>query len=114
MPSQISGVVPGAIPSGVPHLAIPFLITGIGSAQVVQQDSLTEIVQCVAMLCGTRPGTRLMIPTYGLVDPTFAGVDVVKLQLASARWEERASVGVEVNVDNVEVVVVEVAGGTTQ
>lgn len=111
MATDLNGVILGAPPAGtIPHFAIPFVIGGDGSAQVLQQDSVDEIVQSVAMLCGTRPGTRLVVPSYGILDPTFEGFDSVRLQLAAAKWEERASVVIQVTPDNEEVVSVGVNG----
>lgn len=102
------GIVAGATPSGVPHLAIPFLIGADGSALTVEQDSTDEVVQCVAVLVGTRPGTRPMVPAYGLTDPTFVGVQTGELTRAVARFEPRASVSVAVTPGGTEQVVVQV------
>lgn len=104
-----------AVPTApIPHFLIPFAITDDGSAAVIQQDTQTEVTQSVANLCGTRPGTRLMVPAYGLIDPTFSGVNAVQLQTAVARFEERATVKVVLTAGNQETVVVDVVGGTAQ
>lgn len=89
------GIVSGAAPAGTPHLAVPFLIGADGSALTVEQDSEAEVVQAVSMLVGTRPGTRTMVPAYGITDPTFVGVQVGELTRAVATWEPRASVSVQ-------------------
>lgn len=110
MATDLNGVILGAAPGGIPHFAIPFDIGGDGSSQVLEQDSEDEIVQSVAMLVGTRPATRMMAPAYGIVDPTFAGFNSPSLQLAVAKWEERATVVVQITPDNEEVVSVGVNG----
>lgn len=113
MATDINGVVLGPTPPGVPHLTIPFTILSDGTASVVQQDTTTEIVQSVGMLVGSRPGERLMVPNYGVADPTFDGLGVQVLKQAAGRWEKRASVGVQTTPGNTETVVVTVAGGTS-
>lgn len=96
-------------PVSIPHLRIPFTIGSTGSAQTVQQDSATEIVQSVANLVGTRPGTRYMVPTYGMPDPTFGGVKPGALALAVKKWEPRATVSTQVTPGNEEQVTVQVS-----
>jgi phage baseplate assembly protein W len=91
-----NGVVLGPSPTGIPHLAIPFTIGPLGAAATVQQDTAAEVIQSVAMLVGTEPGTRLMVPTYGMADPTFTGINQPALLLAVRRWEPRAKVTVGV------------------
>jgi phage baseplate assembly protein W len=107
-----SGVVQGAIPPGVPHLKIPFAIDRDGTAEVIQQGTAAEVVQCVANLVGTTPGTRMMMPAYGVPDPTFTGLNQKALQLAVGKYEDRAIVTVQVTVGNEESIVVDVQGGT--
>lgn len=114
MATDQNGVVLGATPPGVPHLAIPFTIGADGTANVVAQDSVPEVVQSVAMLVGTRPGTRLMVPTYGINDPTFGGIDQPALHAAASKWEPRATVGVQVTPANEEYVSVGVGIGQIQ
>lgn len=102
------GIVSGPAPIGVPHLALPFAIGADGSALTVEQDSEAEVVQSVGVLVGTRPGTRTMVPSYGITDPTFVGVQVGELTRAVAVWEPRASVTVQVTPGGTEQVVVQV------
>lgn len=108
-----SGVVMGDPPTGIPHLRIPFALASDGSAETLGQGTSAEIVQCVANLVGTTPGTRLLVPAYGIVDPTFAGLDQRALKLAVAKYEKRATIDVQVSVGNEETIVVGVAGGIT-
>lgn len=108
MATDANGVVLGPKPAGVPHFLVPFAITATGSAQTVQQGTTQEVVQSVAMLVGTRPGTRYMLPTYGMTDPTFLGVNAAALQLAASTWEGRAAVSVASVPGNEETVTVSV------
>jgi hypothetical protein len=110
--TDFNGVVVGPTPPGIPHFAVPFYVADDGAVGTVQQDTETEIIQSVAMLCGTVPGTRLVVPAYGLTDPTFAGINPTELQVQVSRFEERAtSVTVVYTPANQELVAVEVAGG---
>lgn len=114
MPLTPTGVVAGLpLPIGsVPHLRVPFAVNDQGNAATVEQGTSDEIVQCVAMLVGTRPGTRYLLPAYGIVDPTFSGFDQVGLQLATKTYEPRAVIAVTVGPGNTEQVSVQVQGGT--
>lgn len=114
MTTDVNGVVQGNSPGGVPHFLIPFAISSEGSVETIEQNTAAEIVQSVANLVGTRPGTRLMVPTYGITDPTFAGFDQVALQLGVAKWEKRAAVSVVATPANEEMVVVSVAKAVSQ
>ena len=111
MTTDVNGVVLGIAPSGVPHLAIPFAIGPDGTAAMLQQDTSVEIVQSVAMCVGSEPGQRLLVPNYGVADPTFAGVSTGAEVDACARWEKRASVSIQVTPGGTEQVVVGVNGG---
>lgn len=113
MATDSNGVVLGPVPPGIPHIAIPFTVSiSDGTAAVVEQDTGEEITQCVAMLVGSRPGDRQAVPTYGLPDPTFTGINPIILQTSTATWEPRATVSVQSTPSNDEQVVVSVKGGT--
>lgn len=80
---------------GIPHLAVPFALDGRGHARTVEQDTVAEVGQCVAVLLATRPGDRLIVPGFGIDDPTFdTGVDVDLIVDAVGKWEPRATVDV--------------------
>jgi phage baseplate assembly protein W len=112
MATDPNGVVIGAIPSGVPHLTIPFTIGYDGTASVLEQDTSDEIVQSVAMCVGSEPGQRLLVPNYGVVDPTFAGINTSAVIAACGRWEPRATVSIQATPGGTEKVVVGVKGGS--
>jgi len=79
-----------------PHLQVPFQIQG-ASALVVEQDSWEEIAQNVGVILGTRLGARLVVPDFGISDPTFRFTpDEAEMISAVARHEERAVVSIDV------------------
>ncbi len=86
----------------VPHLRIPFRISNGGSADVLEQDSQSEIAQSVAVLVRTRVGERPTAPDYGISDPTFltspsSVMTSIKLQVEE--HEDRAEVAITSEVD---------------
>jgi hypothetical protein len=106
--TDIWGTIPGPPVTGTPHLLVPFAIGDTGSAATVEQGTVAEITQCVAMLLGTRPGTRLMVPGFGLPDPTFAGVNPTAVRALAAKYEPRATVSVTETPSSPEAVTVSV------
>lgn len=81
----------------IPHLAVPFALDGRGHARTVEQDTVTEVGQCVAVLLATRPGDRLVVPGYGIDDRTFDtadGIDDESIADAVAEWEPRVTVDI--------------------
>ena len=97
----------------VPHLSVPVALANDGSLTTTQQDSAEEITQCVSMLLGTLPGTRLVVPDYGMPDPTFTRTDPTGLSALVGRWEPRATVQVTTDVTGrTRTVRVAVAGGS--
>jgi phage baseplate assembly protein W len=86
----------------VPHLAVPFQITG-RSAAVVEQDSDGEIRDCVFALLSTRVGSRLERPEYGIPDELFElltpGMGADQVLAAIEEWEPRARALAAVEID---------------
>lgn len=84
--------------SNAPHLAVPFRIVG-GRAATVEDGTLDEVTQNVRVILGTRPGERLVVPEFGLGDPTFGQAgrtpSTADLVEAVAVWEPRATLRVE-------------------
>lgn len=72
------------------HLALPIAVTASGRLANVEQDSLEDISQSVALLVDTRPGDRRSVDEYGIPDPVFGGVDVDEITDLILEWEERA------------------------
>lgn len=75
----------------VPHLALPFSVSRDGTANVLEQDSLGEITQCVSVLVGTTLGERIEQPDYGVPDQTFrTEIERGAILQAIEEWEPRA------------------------
>lgn len=76
----------------IPHTRWPMSIED-GRLAVVEQDTLTEVVQCVNVLLHTQRGDRVLLPDFGIDDPTFAdGIDVDQVIDQAATYEDRAHV----------------------
>lgn len=75
-----------------PKLKVPFSISGT-SAEVVEQDSVDELAQCVEAIVRTPTGFRESQPEYGMDDPTFTegGLDPEDIQDICSVWEPRVS-----------------------
>lgn len=96
----------------IPHLAFPFTIGEDGTAEVVEQDSLDEVAQCVQVLLSTPQGSRVVVPSYGVPDPTFVGLDEATVEQAVSDWEPRAEVAVSIGQPPANAVSVTVAVAT--
>lgn len=74
----------------VPRLSWPLVLDG-STLAVVEQDSLDEVAQCVALVVSTQVGSRAELPGYGIEDPTGqrnpTSADVLA---AITEWEPRA------------------------
>jgi phage baseplate assembly protein W len=95
----------------VPHLQVPFALALDGSASVVEQDTATEIAQCVQVLLATSKGSRSYVPDYGVEDPTFVGPDVSAITQAIAEYEPRADATVSVGTPDRQLQVTVTVGG---
>lgn len=84
----------------VPHLAWPLRLSG-SSFAAVEQDSIDEVEQNVAVICDTHVGTYIDLPDLGIPDPTFtqAPIDVQAIEDALAEHEPRATARVDVVTD---------------
>lgn len=91
----------------VPHFSLPLRYVN-GSAQVNEQDSIDDIVDCVYAVCVTNPGDRDEMPDFGLLDPTFdqepLAFDAAVTQIT--QWEQRASVAIDSAPDRLDAAVV--------
>lgn len=85
----------------VPHFATPFRIdAATGGVAVVEQDSYEDVAGCVAVVVGTRPGQRPLVPDLGTPEMLFArDVDSAVIISAATDWEPRATVVVEAGPD---------------
>jgi hypothetical protein len=81
----------------VPHLRWPLRLTPAGHLAQVEQDTLEDVRQCVAILVATPVGARPLAPEDGVEDPTFGpGWSPVALRRAIEAQEDRAAVDVQV------------------
>lgn len=53
------------MPVAMPHLRLPFSVVN-GRAQVVEQNSIEEVTQCVLACLSTPYGSRQDAPEYGI------------------------------------------------
>lgn len=83
----------------VPKLKVPFSVSG-GRVEVLEQDTLDQIAQCVYVLLSTELGSRIELPDYGISQQAFkkGGVDVVELQDSVSTWEKRVE-GIDVETE---------------
>jgi phage baseplate assembly protein W len=77
----------------IPHLAWPVRLGPGGQLAVVEQDTVDEIVQNVAVITSTTVGARVERPDFGVSDQTFEQqpLDTRVLQQRIDRFEPRAS-----------------------
>lgn len=62
-------------------LSHPFRIVG-GVAATVEQATDEANAEQLAVLLATRRGERVLVPTFGITDPTFDEVDPVEVAVA--------------------------------
>lgn len=76
----------------IPHFDLPFRFGTYGTnAAVVQQDSTTDVRNCVEAILRTQSGSRLYVPAFGVDDPSFsAPVDPSNLHQQIVANELRA------------------------
>ena len=89
----------------IPHFTVPFKISSIGhgtpTAEVTEQDSPEEILDCVEVVLRYETGFRIEKPDFGTPDQTFAeGVpDTRRIFEAIDAWEPRAEPVITAEVD---------------
>lgn len=54
-------------------ISFPFRLDPTGSVATTEQDSDGEIDEQLAVALLTRPGERIVVPTFGVNDPAFTG-----------------------------------------
>jgi hypothetical protein len=77
------------------HLRLPLTLAADGSFATVAEDSEAEVVQCTQVVLRSRAGERLTVPTLGIPDPAFTGLDVQVAIAEVERWEPRAQLTVD-------------------
>jgi hypothetical protein len=61
-------------------ISFPFRIDATGAVATVEQNSDPEVEEQLAVAMLTRPGERIVVPTFGVLDPAFDGFLVGALQ----------------------------------
>ena len=56
-------------------LSFPFRLAGAGAVATVEQASDEANAEQLAVLLLTRTGERPMVPSFGLTEPAFRGID---------------------------------------
>lgn len=79
----------------VPHLALPLRVVGDRYVSV-QQDTLDELVQTVAVITSFPLGYRVERPDFGIVPPEFSQrpINTLDIEQAVEAFEPRALVTV--------------------
>lgn len=62
-------------------LSHPFRIDATGAAATVEEGSDSAHAEAIAVIVMTRQGERDLVPTFGITDPTFAGIDVAEVNV---------------------------------
>jgi len=75
-----------------PHWELPFRFTKDGDALAVEQDSDSDIQNCVYAILAYQPGQLLCDPTFGMSDPSLKKVvmDLSSLSKLIIKWDDRA------------------------
>jgi phage baseplate assembly protein W len=80
----------------VPHFALPLRLDGTGGFAVLEQDSVDDVAQCVAVVLATPVGSRAEAPTFGVPQVEFTStVPAEDLVEAVVEWEPRADLDVD-------------------
>lgn len=87
----------------IPHFRWPLSLGADGTFATVEQDTLDDVGQCVAVLVLTRRGERVELPEYGIPAPLF-DVGRIDQSIAPAieRWERRANVETDEAIDELD------------
>ena len=85
----------------IPHFDLPFRFAPNKHARVCQQDTETDVTNCVHAALRTTRGTRYYISTFGITDPTFqiSPVDINTIEAEVAENEPRARMILDQTVD---------------
>lgn len=100
----------------VPHLALPFRISG-GSPTCNEQDTAADVRDCVEAIVRTVQGQRIELPDFGIPDETFteSGAEPAEIQVAVQTWEPRAAAEAAANNESLDAyiseITVDITGG---
>lgn len=75
-----------------PHLKWPFRVA-VGRFQVVEQDTIDDVVQCVHVLLNTPLGFRPLAPDVGVIDGLWRSrFETDRLVADLGEWEPRGEI----------------------
>lgn len=77
-------------------LSYPFRLTANGSIATVEQRSSQAAAEQIAMIVLTEKGERVMLPAFGIIDPSFDKLDAGEVALEVSLY------GPKVTITNVE------------
>ena len=84
------------VSSVIPHLSAAVSLNGDGTFAFVNQDTIEEVEQSVEVICGSVPGERTVVPTFGLPSQVFTNPNPGAIQATILQWENRATTQVTV------------------
>ena len=79
------------------HLSAAMTLNPDGSFSFLPQDTVDEIAQSVEVIVGTPTGSRTVVPTFGIPDPTFSQPNKGVITSCIGLWEKRAVVNVSIS-----------------
>lgn len=85
----------------IPHFDLPLRLV-VNTLSVAEQDTVTDVVNCVEAVARHRPGDREMLPEFGVFDRLTFGrqpLDLQEFMDAVLEWEPRALVALEAHPD---------------
>ena len=87
------------------HFRYPFGFNSAGTADVVEQDTIEEIMQSVQIVMTTTVGERIEVPDFGIPSPVFAQASSSQASTIVRQinqHEKRAAVTLDISIDNVD------------
>ena len=87
-----------ATTADIPHFDLPFRF-GPNLAVVQEQDSIEDVMNCVAAILRTQVGERTDLPEFGILDPTFETqpIDTAAIIQQVLAQEPRATLVIDQN-----------------
>jgi len=78
-------------PIDIPHFSFPFTFGTSRHANVVEQDTIDDVVGCISVALLTEIGFRPEVPTFGTTNRVFdmQPLDLVAMLSEVEEWESR-------------------------
>jgi phage baseplate assembly protein W len=101
----LGGVVVAVL---IPHFDLPFKLS-VKHADVVEQDDMEDIYNCVEAVVRTEVGRRTQLPEFGIVYPVFQNqpIELADMRESIITQEPRAGVLIDQEPDILDVLVTE-------